>query len=139
MKKYVLAVMVFFATIAHADTIGVNLFSAHEDSKYCNDTPGVYYANTEGYTLGVYKNSECKKFSTYVGRTFETVGIIGASITLGAVTGYKYADVLPFVIPSITIRASQEFFARISFLPAISNDGKNIIYSGVNFAIERKF
>lgn len=91
-------VMLFGASCARADawTLGVHAVSVHNQSGYETLTPGLYARAPSGLTFGAYRNSHAR-VSAYVGHTWERNGF---ALTLGAVTGYERAKVLPMIVPS---------------------------------------
>ena len=82
-------------------TIGFHLYTYHFDKSqgYNNVNPGIYVVK-DGWTAGAYYNSE-RKASAYAGYTFFKVFGVPIDITLGAITGYEKAAVLPLVVPSV--------------------------------------
>lgn len=123
--KAVLVALALASSVAHADSIGIHAYTLHSDSQFCNNNPGLYY-RTGDYVVGAYKNSECEKVSFYAGRVF-SFGVL--DITLGAVTGYKMAPVLPLVVPSVLVGN-----VRIGLVP----DAK-LRFNNVHIAFEHKF
>lgn len=96
--------------------------SYHADREYDHNevNPGLalrYYPNKpvvgDHYTIGVYKNSS-RRQSEYlgVGWEYEVSEYLTLGVTTGLITGYKQADVLPFLVPNIT------FFDRIHIVAA---------------------
>lgn len=96
--------------------IGLHIGTYHFDrSKDYNEfNPGVY-ALCDGWTAGAYHNSE-RRVSVYAGRTFD-VGPV--DVTLGAVTGYSRAPLVPLVVPSYKIRGGP----RVSLLLPLEKGG----------------
>ena len=106
---------------ALADTrVGVHLGSWHDRGDYNNVNPGAYVYHN-GYTAGTYYNSE-RKVSLYAGYTFEypLVGPFTAGLTVGAITGYARATVLPMVVPSVSVRLELLPSLRLSVIPPVS-------------------
>lgn len=98
---------------AKADTkFGVHMGSIHFAGDYNNFNPGVY-VNHDGWTGGVYYNSE-RRVSAYAGYTFATGPL---DWTLGAITGYERARVLPLVAPSVAFNFTPEVAGRVVLLP----------------------
>lgn len=124
---------------AGASDFGLHLGSKHgllqPNGKELNDTnPGVY-VRQQGYTLGVYRNSWSgvtfqgethERWSVHASRDFSArvTDSVEASLSLGIVTGYPVAAVLPLVLPSI--RFGGDFGVRVSYiakvLPAQTTD-----------------
>ena len=113
--------------------IGLHLGTVHLPSvPPCDLNPGIYVQTTEGATLGVYRNSECRT-SVYTGVTFETADQRWA-VTLGAVTGYRIATVVPLVVPSVRLPISDSVAARASLLLNPMGGA-----SGVHLSLETKW
>lgn len=90
--------------------IGLHLLSLHAQPGMETATPGIYARHApSGTTLGLLRNSEGKA-SAYAGLTFERGPV---AITLGAVTGYQRAAVLPLVVPSLQLGGG----LRLSLIP----------------------
>jgi len=98
-----------FPTIA---LIGLHLGSVHfPQDGYNNVNPGGYLVTPSGLTAGAFYNSQ-RHLSLYAGKNLPLYGPV--SITLGAVTGYPMAPLLPLVAPSIKLGAF-----RLSTVPPI--------------------
>ena len=84
-------------------TIGVHAYTYHFDKSqnYNNYNPGLYL-EYQGWIAGAYYNSE-RAPSAYAGYTFKAVFGSWIDVTVGAVTGYERAAVLPLVVPSIKV------------------------------------
>lgn len=102
-----------FALMATAQagtwTTGVHALSFHAHGGYEAVTPGLYARSPDGWTFGAYRNSQ-RGSSAYFGHTWERNGF---ALTLGAVTGYARADVLPMVVPSYRFKSG----IRLSLIP----------------------
>jgi hypothetical protein len=98
--RYLITVLAFLAGSATAQTVGVHTFSVHERSGFNNVNPGMYVRLDNGLTAGFYKNSYTRE-SGYVAYTVETDRQLSVAITVGGVTGYPAARVMPLVVPSI--------------------------------------
>jgi len=115
--------------------------------EYNNSNPGMYVVADNGLTAGFYRNSlsdkalvnctykfksigqtrayrSCnehreERWSSYVGYTANTevVENVQAEVTVGLITGYPIAKVLPFVTPSI--RIGGDTAVRISYMPPV--------------------
>lgn len=110
---FVLTLSVLAACQCKADTLfGVHLGSVHFSGDYNNVNPGVYI-NHNSWTGGVYYNSE-RHVSAYAGYTVSTGPI---DWTLGAITGYQRAKVLPLVAPSFKYDFNEQIGARVVLLP----------------------
>lgn len=117
--------------------MGLHLHSVHDNKKFCDSTPGAYVKLTNGFTLGMYKNSECANYSVYAGVTFErnVFENVSVGLTAGVVTGYALAPVIPLLVPSVAVQLNNKVALRFTFAPKIADGGAN----AVNFAIERRF
>lgn len=107
---------------AKADTrVGLHLGSYHSTPGYNNTNPGVYVFHN-GWTAGTYYNSE-RNQSYYAGYTWEYPlgSMVRVGATAGVITGYKRADVLPMVVPSVAVSIPGGFgtAARLSFIPPV--------------------
>jgi len=124
---------------ANAETrFGVHVGSQHfgkNADAFNNFNPGVYVYHN-GWTAGTYYNSE-RRQSAYAGYTFEwhLGGRWTAAATVGAITGYSTAPVLPMVVPSLSGRITEDVSLRVAFVPAVSKHGA----SALHLSIERKF
>lgn len=113
MHKYIAALAIFLAWPTQAETVvGVHMGSIHFSGSYNDVNPGLY-VNHDGYTAGVYYNSE-RHVSAYAGYT---VGTGPIDWTLGAITGYDRAKVLPLIAPSVKINFTDSVGGRLVLLP----------------------
>jgi len=119
------------------ELVGMHIGTWHDAVGFCSNTPGTYAKWVNGMTLGTFRNSECENYSFYVGKTYETdlAGSIRAAVTIGAITGYRAADVLPLVAPSLSIAMPRRAAVRITYIPKVAQDGANAL----NFAVETHF
>lgn len=123
----------------HAETrIGLHVGSQHfgkNADQFNNFNPGVYVYHN-GWTAGTYYNSE-RKQSVYAGYTWEydITHRLAVGATLGVITGYSTAKVLPMLVPSASYRFAGSTSARLSFVPAVTKHGA----SALHLMIERKF
>jgi len=123
---------------AKADTrIGVHVGSQHfgrNAEQFNNSNPGLYLYHN-GWTAGTYHNSE-RKQSAYAGYTFEyaVTKRITASATVGVITGYSQGT-MPMLVPSVAYRFSDQWSARVSFVPKIEKGGA----AAAHLSFERKF
>lgn len=101
-------VLILWSGLAHSQTIGVHVYTAHAFNQHLqNVNPGLYYRTNEGWEVGAYRNSYDRP-SIYVGKQFE-IGPV--SVLVGLATGYKgqcpigcYA-LTPAVVPSVKWKA----------------------------------
>lgn len=111
MKTLAIAFVALAATLAHAEPekpasappdaswgYGMHMVSLHRPGSGMRTlTPGVYALHkSSGFTIGAYNNS-LGRASVYTGLTLERGNF---QLTLGAVTGYSKAKVLPMAAPS---------------------------------------
>ena len=117
----------------HADTIvaqGLHLGSHHFQARdFNNVTPGAYVRWGSGLTLGHYFNSE-RRPSLYAGQTFEHGPF---AVTVGAITGYRRAYVLPLVVPSVRIGRVGDVSFRLAYLPKVGRDGSHVLHLMAEF------
>lgn len=115
------------AFAAHADTrVGLHIGTVHSERGFNDVNPGVYVEHN-GYTAGVLKNSESRT-SVYAGYTWH-YGNLG--LTAGAITGYRRAQVMPLVTPSIRFNVGPGAI-RLAYLPKVDDTGAH----GVHFTYE---
>lgn len=118
--------------------IGLQIASAHFGSGADAlewVTPGLYARHPSGFTAGAYRNSQGHG-SAFAGWTWQTDSGTWA-ITIGAVTGYERASVLPLVVPSMRLPLSDSGFAlRVSAVPPVA---KQHIVGALTLAVERDF
>lgn len=115
--------------------IGLHLVTAHgpapEGVQLQGFTPGVYVRDASGLTVGGFRNSHGRA-SFYGGWTWSTADQRW-SITVGGVSGYPRAPLLPLIVPSLRVKVAEGFAVRASFLVNPTKDGAH----GVNLSIER--
>lgn len=119
---------------AKSDTrVGLHLGSYHTSGNWNNFNPGVYVYHN-GWTAGTYYNSE-RSQSAYAGYTFEgaLVGPFSYGLTVGAITGYARARVLPMVVPSVSFHATERASARLSFIPPFEKNGAAVFHLSVEY------
>lgn len=121
---------------AAADTrVGAHLGSYHFEGNFNNFNPGVYVYH-DGWTAGTYYNSE-RNQSYYAGYTFEypLVGPFTGGLTVGAITGYSRASVMPLAVPSIAWRTSGDsrLALRVSFVPKVEKGGSSAVHASIEF------
>ena len=80
--------------------IGLNIYTHHTHQACTNQNPGVYIQTTEGYSAGIYHNSECAT-TIHVGKTIVSSGPF--QLDLGLMHGYKKAAIIPYILPSMKI------------------------------------
>ena len=101
-------------------TTGVHLVTAHLNSTDLKPiTPGLYArldsGALQGLTGGFYRNSY-GDMSVYAGWTFESPARWFA-VTVGAVTGYSAARVMPLLVPSARIPLAAGLALRVAYIP----------------------
>lgn len=101
MARFIIAALLFLASAANAQTVGIHTVSVHAHGGYNNVNPGLYVRHG-GITFGTYRNSY-RKQSAYLGYTLETPQwhSMTAAVTVGAITGYERASVMPMLVPSV--------------------------------------
>ncbi len=97
--------------------VGAHLATYHFDRQANHNevNPGLY-AMCDGWTAGIYRNSE-RSTSYYAGRT---VRVAWFDITVGAISGYRRGTV-PMLVPSILLPGG----LRLAFLPPIPKAGSS--------------
>lgn len=124
------------AAIPVPEYVGLHLGTWHSAPGFCSNTPGVFAKWQTGFTLGAYKNSECKSYSAYAGWSWETTGsLVRAAVTVGLVTGYMQAPVLPLVVPSVVVDLLPQLALRLTYVPKTASDSAH----AVNFAVQHSF
>ena len=116
-------------------TVGVHLVSHHSSYRQpWNDTnPGVYARWSNGLTLGTLRNSE-RAQSVYAAWSKDwpvvqtTSARLHAGITLGAVSGYQRAPLLPLVAPSLRIGIGAHAGLRTTFLLNPTKSGASAVH-----------
>ena len=113
---------------ASAQTIGAHTISAHSRGGMNNFNPGAFIRTPDGYTVGGYWNSQ-RRLSLYAGRSFTLTshGTLSADITLGAITGYRAADVLPLAVPSVAWRYAPRSALRLAVVPPLPIEGTSAV------------
>ena len=124
MRKILCALALsLLSSLAHAQTIGAHLGTAHWQPGLNNTNPGIYYVSENGITVGGYYNSY-RKPTFYAGLTIQE-GNFGLSL-VGA-TGYKERTgwtITPILSPSYKLG-----YVRLS-LPNLQ---------GVHLSVEGEF
>lgn len=99
--------------------IGIHIATSHFHAappgaeRLRESNPGAYLKCPGGTTAGTLRNSYGRQ-SVYLGHTFERGAL---SLTVGAITGYPAAPVLPMVSAGIRVPVSESVAWRLSFLP----------------------
>ena len=102
--------MIFEFLTASGLTLGLQLgfYTEHPEGSQRRiiktESPGIYVKSEDGFILGGYRNGE-RKISIYSGWQFETSDGVYA-VALGGVTGYSRGSVVPLIIPSVRLYAS---------------------------------
>ncbi len=135
--KMLLVIFIVFplASEVHAQTVGIHLASQHFPQRQFNNTnPGMYLKLDNGLTAGWYRNSE-RGHSQYIGWTgtlWQITNSVSLEVTAGAITGYRRADVLPLLVPSL--RIGELNAVRITLAPPIGKGASTALH----LSIERK-
>jgi hypothetical protein len=137
MKHIITALALMLATItASATTLGLHLGSRHSnyDQPWNDVNPGLYARFDNGVIVGTLRNSE-RTQSYYAGwsRDWPLTTHIDAGITLGLITGYKRADVLPLVVPSIRLGFTENVGLRTSLLVNPDKRGAHAVHLSVEW------
>lgn len=117
--------------------VGLHIASWHSEPGYNNSNPGFNAQWDNDFTTGFYKNSESKpgahKTSVYVGRIWQTershfAGVgWSSSLTVGLVTGYARAKVLPFAMPAISTYFGKAEIS-LGYIPKIDKSGAHTLH-----------
>jgi hypothetical protein len=137
MKHIITALALMLATItASATTLGLHLGSRHSnyDQPWNDVNPGLYARFDNGVIVGTLRNSE-RAQSYYAGwsRDWPLTTRLDAGITLGLITGYKRADVLPLVVPSIRLGFTENVGLRTSLLVNPDKRGAHAVHLSVEW------
>jgi hypothetical protein len=116
-------------------TVGVHLVSHHSSYRQpWNDTnPGLYARWSNGLTLGTLRNSE-RAQSVYAAWSKDwpllqtPSASVHAGITLGAVSGYQRAPLLPLVAPSLRIGIGAHAGLRTTLLLNPTKTGASAVH-----------
>jgi len=120
------------STILDGVVLGLHLATAHFGGHDLNAVnPGVYVRHESGATAGTFRNSY-RRQSAYAGWTFETPGR-GLALTVGAITGYPAAKVMPMVAPSARLPLSSSGALRLAYIPKPLKSGTA---SGLHLSVE---
>jgi hypothetical protein len=119
--------------------VGLHIGSHHSAPGFNDSNPGVYVRwvdeHGDGWGAGVLRNSE-HGTSLWAGYTLNTprLGPVSAALTVGAVTGYRAAPVLPLLTPSVALHSGANA-VRLTYLPRVTRSGAHAIH----LSVERKF
>jgi hypothetical protein len=124
---------------AHAEglTIGAHLGSWHSQPGFNNANPGLFVRAKSGLTAGVYRNS-IRRTSTYVGYTasWAITPRVDASVTVGAITGYTVAPVMPMVVPSLRVGLTEQLSARVIYIPRVhEKQGADVLHLALEWSL----
>lgn len=103
---YVIGLTIGFwlsASDCRAQSIGVNLVTAHTTPGYRVWTPGIYASNGP-WSAGVLRNSE-GSWGAHATHAWRAGDVLGqpVQVSAGLITGYRRAPVLPFAAVSMPI------------------------------------
>lgn len=139
MKYFVATIFLVFGFIAPAmagTIIGLHLGTKHfsADKQWNDFNPGAYAKLSNGFTAGVFKNSESNT-SYYVGATISkpVSTSLEVSATIGVMQGYNRGTML-FALPSVAYKFS-DYALRIGYVPKIDKQGA----AGLHLMLEQKF
>lgn len=137
MAKLIVALFALaFHLCATAQTVGLHLVSAHQHGGLNGINPGVYVRFGNGATVGTFRNSY-KRQSAYAAWTFETGHAAGlsAAVTIGAITGYPAAKVMPMLAPSVAFNFGASA-VRLALVPKPPRHGTS---AGLHLMVEHGF
>lgn len=125
-----LAVATSTALLADTPTIGVHVGSHHFPARdFTNVNPGLYARWGNGLTLGALRNSE-RRLSLYAGHTSDWGPL---TITAGVITGYRRANALPLLVPSVRVGRIGDATVRLALLPKVAAGGATAIHLMLEF------
>jgi len=133
MKSFALVLCLFASATASAEVwVDITLASKHinsgtyqspnGDQRYNELNPGIGLtiprtANVSAM-LGTYKNSY-KRQSTYAGVNIHTDNdVINFGVMVGAITGYAKMDIMPMVVPNVSVKPNPYTKMIVGFIPA---------------------
>lgn len=115
------------------------MMSYHFDrSKDFNEqNPGLGYMSEGGLLGGMYRNSYSKP-SVYAGKQFSTPinGLLSAGLTVGGVTGYPAAPVLPMVVPELSANLGDSTKVALMLEPPVGNKTKGALALQIRKALK---
>lgn len=117
---------------AGALILGIHMLSAHARPGFETVTAGVYLQSSSGLTAGVLRNSE-GRLSLYAGQTWHTSDGRFA-LTVGGITGYRSARVVPLVIPSMRVQLAPNTALRLSGLPQVQRGGSAALHLSIELS-----
>lgn len=127
-------------------TMGLHIGSKHSRPGFNNANLGLYGhwadADGNGWALGTYLNSE-RAQSAWGGYSFSSpklgLGAIGsqalgisAGLTLGGVTGYRAAKLLPLIVPSAALHFG-DAAARLTYVPKVEKRGAAALHLSLEY------
>ena len=127
-------------------TIGLHIGSKHSTPGFNDANPGVYGhwadASGNGWALGTYLNSE-RAQSVWGGYSLSSpklgLGSAGsrafaasAGLTLGGVTGYRAAKLMPLILPSAALHMGNAA-ARLTYLPKVEKRGAAALHLSLEY------
>lgn len=125
-----LVALFFMPQKACAAEIGVHLVSQHYPKRtYNNNNPGMYFRADNGITAGFYDNSY-NQWSVYAGYTYHwNVKGWEPAVTLGAITGYPKASVMPVAVPTLaTPPLIETARLRLGYKPKVGRNSSDVIH-----------
>jgi hypothetical protein len=121
------------------NTVGAHVHTLHSQPGFNDHTPGLFMrwadASGAGWGAGVYKNSE-RATSAWAGYTFTTPSItalrLRGELTLGGVTGYQSAELLPLAMPGLSAAIAQqaqgEARVHLGYIPKFEKRGSDALH-----------
>lgn len=128
------------------NTLGLHIGSRHSVAGFNNSNPGLYGrwadAHENGWAAGTYFNSE-RAQSVWGGYSWSSpklaLGSVGlrafgasAGLTLGGVTGYRAAKLLPLVVPSAALHLG-DAAARLTYVPKVEKRGAAALHLSLEY------
>lgn len=121
-------------------TIGLHIGSRHSAPGFNDRNPGLYArwadAQGDGFAAGTYLNSERAQslWAGYAWNWHMQALPISAGLTVGAVSGYRAAKLLPLALPSAALHLGKTA-ARLTYVPRVEKRGA----AALHFSLERSF
>lgn len=108
--------LLLFCASAQAQTVGIHTISGHTNGGMNNVNPGLYVRLGNNVTFGTFRNSN-RRQSAYLGYTAEyRWRDVSVGLTIGGITGYRAAPVMPMVVPSVAYHFGKHA-VRVGIVP----------------------
>lgn len=130
--------LLLLAIPSQAATLGLHTVTWHEqhqanDAPYNGINPGAYALLDNGATLGAYRNS-IRRTSVYAGYTLQTPARHFA-LTVGAITGYDAAPVMPLLVASARIPLGERAALRLFAVPRPTPKGSAAVSAAIEWEL----